>query len=109
MLVPCTRTEAPATGAAVSASHTKPVTFWVTAGLGVLPPPPPPQPARIRPVAAPSRARGASVRRDIDNALPFSFVSGRFASRYEYCQNSLQQIGRSAQFLEVCASNFRRK
>ena len=30
-VVPCTFTVAPTTGAAVSASHTKPVTFWVTA------------------------------------------------------------------------------
>src|SRR5947199_3000719 len=98
MVVPDTFTVAPATGAAVSASQTKPVTFWVTAGLVELPPPPPPQPARRRPVVAPTRITGASKRRDINNALPFSCISGRFASHYDSCQSSLlQQIGRSPQ------------
>src|SRR5688572_9229178 len=109
MLVPATLTVAPATGAAVSASHTKPVTFWVTAGFGESLPPPPPQPARTRPVAAPRITRGASEKRDIDYAFPFSCVVGRFTRRNVNCQISLQQIGRSPQFLEVRTSDLRRK
>src|SRR5947209_14147475 len=78
MLVPCTFTTAPAIGAAVSASVTKPVTRCVTAADGVLLPPPPPQPASKTIEAAPDKARGASKRRDIDNALPFSCVGPAF-------------------------------
>src|SRR6476660_2893323 len=84
ILVPWTFTDAPAIGAAVSASVTKPVTLCVTAGAGLLLPPPPPQPASKIIVAAPDKARGANKRRDMDNALPFSCVSPAFSAELRH-------------------------